>query len=78
LLIPVEKRTPLLVRFGYLFHTVTLSINKKMIRMMQGAIKNSSCYHVIAKDLAPLLEGFVGYDDDGNAFAYMGAALWKT
>jgi len=54
----------MLVRFGYLIHTVTLSINKKMIRMMQEAIKNSGSYNIVTKDLAPLLEGFVGSDYD--------------
>jgi hypothetical protein len=51
--IPRKIGHPKSVRFGYVFHAVALPIDKKRIRMMQEAIKNSGGDNVIAKDLTP-------------------------
>jgi len=45
--------------------------------MMQEAIKNSGGDNVVAKDLTPLVEGFVGGDDDRSPFVSFGDELKK-
>ena len=63
---------------GVLSHAVAVATNRDDVAMVDEPINERDRHHLVAKDLAPLLEAFVGRQDGCGVACSDGILTWNA